>query len=368
MKNLIAFIYVKFMKPALFARDPEKVHDHFIQIGNRLGKNSIFKTLTKWTFKYNHKSLNQQIHGITFKNPIGLSAGFDKNADTQNIMSDVGFGFMQLGSVTWHSYAGNLKPRLHRLPKSRALIVNYGLKNIGARKIAEKLKSFKNNQFPIGISIAKTNSRETCSVDIGVDDYFQSYKLFNEQNIGSFYTLNISCPNVHGGTPFTEPINLDLLLTKIRTINSAKPVFVKLPINLSWTKLDELLKIILAHEIEGVIIGNLNKDRSLVKETISDDIKGGISGKPTCKLSNYLIEKIYKKYGNKLTIIGVGGIFTAKDAYKKIKLGSSLVQLITGMIYGGPQTIGEINKGLVKLLQKDGFKNISEAIGSSVKK
>jgi dihydroorotate dehydrogenase len=365
LSTLIRKTYKKILKPLLFKLDPELVHDTFLVIGNLLGKSSMTKKITRATFHYKNPILEQRIAGITFKNPVGLSAGFDKDAHLINILDDVGFGFMQIGSVTLHPYKGNPKPRLYRLLKSRGIVVYYGLKNIGVEKIIKKLKGVRKENFPVGISVAKTNSSATADTSVGIKDYAQCLKRLTEEDIGDFYTINISCPNAFGGEPFTTPDKLDSLLAEITTLRAEKPIFVKMPINLSWNSFENLLKIIIKHKLTGVIIGNLNKDKNdpAVKDLIPANVSGGLSGKPTEKLSNKLISQTYQHYGEKLVIIGAGGIFSAQDAYGKIKRGASLVQLITGMIYEGPQLIGEINKGLAELLKKDGYKNISEATG-----
>ncbi|MCB9791003.1 quinone-dependent dihydroorotate dehydrogenase, partial [Candidatus Nomurabacteria bacterium] len=326
----------------------------------------FFKFVTKSLFSYiNEKYLAQEVCGIHFSNPIGLSAGFDKDANLQNILPSVGFGFMQIGSVTLHPYEGNPKPRLYRLPKSKALVVYYGLKNIGVKKIAQKLKGFRDKNFPVSISIAKTNSKDTCTTEEGCTDYKGCLEHLVENNIGDFYTINISCPNTFGGEPFTTPEKLDALLKGLRKIDIEKPLFVKMPINLVWEDFRKLLNVIVEYQCDGVIIGNLNKDHSsdLIKDKIPDGVKGGISGLPTKELSNNLISKTYSEYRDKLVIVGVGGVFSAEDAYEKIKLGASLVQLITGMIYKGPQLVGEINRDLVSFLKRDGYANLAEAVG-----
>ncbi|MCF6277031.1 MAG: quinone-dependent dihydroorotate dehydrogenase [Candidatus Magasanikbacteria bacterium] len=368
--NLIGLVYKKVFKPVFFRLDPEFVHDRFIKVGNLMGKCKVAKFFTRNLFDYKNSALQQNILDINFENPIGLSAGFDKNGKLIDILGGVGFGFMQVGTITNEYYKGNPKPRLHRLIKSKALIVYYGLKNDGVEKIIERLKKSKKTNFVKGISIGKTNCTRTAGLDAGVEDYFECYKKVLESGVGDFYTLNISCPNTFGGEPFTKPEKLLKLLEKIYSIQSKKPIFLKMPINLPWVEFEKLLEIIVQYKINGVIIGNLNKnfqDKSL-KDKISENMKGGISGKPTKKLSNELISKTYKKYGDNLVIVGVGGIFSAEDAYEKIKLGASLVQLITGMIFEGPQLIGKINIELVKLMKKDGFEKISQAVGVSHKK
>jgi len=351
-------------------QDPEFVHDNFTRFGKLLGSSEYARKLTRASFYYKNSMLNQTIAGIKFSNPIGLSAGFDKDANLVSILPEVGFGYSQVGTVTYEAYEGNPKPRLYRLPKSKALVVYYGLKNIGVKKIAKKLKRLpKNKNFPISISVGKTNCKRTATVEAGIEDYYDCYKYLVEENIGDFYTINISCPNTFGGEPFTTPKELDMLLGQLRKVKNKKPMFLKMPIVLSWKEFEKLLKIAIKYKVDGVIIGNLNKDHkhSTIKDAIPNGIKGGISGRPTWKLSNDLIANTYKNYGDKLTIVGVGGIFNAQDAYEKIKLGSSLIQLITGMIYEGPQLIGEINEGLVELMERDGYSNISEAVGASVK-
>lgn len=184
--------------------------------------------------------------------------------------------------------------------------------------------------------------------------------------MGDMYTINISCPNTFGGEPFTTVKKLDKLLKKLVTVGHKKPMLVKMPINLALSEFEDLLKVIVKHKFSGVVIGNLTKEREkhLIKDPIPKGVKGGISGRPTWKLSNELISKTYHKYGNKLKIVGVGGVFTAEDAYEKIRRGASLVQMITGMIYGGPQIVGKINRGLVELLERDGYGSVGEAVGS----
>lgn len=367
IRKIFGFYYKYGVKPVLFKFDPEFVHDSHTYAAKILSIIPFAKIFIKKIFRYEHPSLEQSIAGVNFSNPIGLSAGFDKDANLQNVLYQFGFGYMQVGSVTNKPYKGNPKPRLFRLPKSKGVVVYYGLKNKGVKKIIKKLKKYRNDNFPLSISIAKTNSDETSSDEGGINDYYECMKSLVKKQIGSFYTINISCPNTFGGEPFTTPEKLTRLLEKLSKIKTAKPVFIKMPINLEWVEFEKLLKVITKYNITGVIIGNLNKDHNsqTVKDIIPEHIKGGISGKPTWELSNNLISKTYKEYGDKLKIVGVGGVFSAKDAYEKIKLGSSLVQLITGMIYEGPQLIGNINYDLVKLLEKDGYKNVSEAVGSA---
>lgn len=363
--KLFHLFYTKLFKPIFFLFDPETMHDTISAIGATLGEYKITQGITRKMLSYQNINLEQEICGIKFKNPIGLSAGFDKDAKLQNILPHVGFGFMTIGTVTLNSYEGNPKPRLYRLKKSRGLVVNYGLKSRGVGYVISRLKNFSNPNFPICISIGKTNSSQTAEYAAGVEDYYQCTKKLVENNIGDFYEINISCPNTFGGEPFTTPEKLEALLIRLTTLSIAKPVFIKMPINLPWEEFEKLLDVAIKYKINGVTIGNLNKNRAdpRILDIIPEYIKGNISGKPTWELSNELISKTYQYCGDKLVIIGVGGVFSPEDAYTKIKLGASLVGLITGMIYEGPQLIGEINQKLSETIQKSNFKNISEAIG-----
>lgn len=345
--------------------DPEDAHDHMMKVGQCLGKYSLTQAITKYIFSFEDPRLTQTIDGITFKNPVGLSAGFDKNALLTDILPSVGFGFLELGSITGEPCPGNPRPRLWRLPKSQGLIVYYGLKNDGCEVIAERLK-MKDFSVPIGISIAKTNNAQTCETQAGIDDYVKAYKTLS--SVGNYDTINISCPNTFGGQPFTDKTRLDELLGAVNQVRNKKPMYIKFSPDLSDEVLQDLIETAMTHKVDGIICSNLTKkkENDRIVEPLPTD-KGGISGKVVEGLANQQIQKVYKLTGGKMTIIGVGGIFSAEDAYKKIRSGANLLQMITGMIFEGPQVIGEINSGLVKLLERDGFKNISEARGVDVK-
>lgn len=366
--KIIRTIYAIFLKRFFFRFDPEHVHNRMLILGSILGRYSLLRTLTQKLFYFQDDILSQTIAGIKFPNPVGLSAGFDKDAMLLEILPPVGFGYMEIGSVTLHAYKGNARPRLYRLPKSKALTVYYGLKNEGVEVILNRVRKRINKNFKVGISIARTNSTQTSELEAGIEDYYQCTKKVLDSKLVDYITINISCPNTFGGEPFTTPQRLEKLLIRLMSLKPRIPVFVKMPIDLSWKEFDSLLKIIIKNKVTGVVIGNLTKEResNLIVDAIPDHIKGGISGMPTQELSDDLIRKTYYHYREELIIIGVGGIFSAEDAYRKIKYGASLVQLITGMIYEGPQLIGEINRDLVKLMYRDGYKTLSQAIGSDL--
>ena len=357
----IGFFYRNILKRIFFLIDPEVVHDRTIRMGKILGSNFITRDLVSLKLGYSNIKLRQNILGIEFSNPIGLAAGFDKNAELFKVLPSVGFGFEEVGSITGERCEGNPKPRLWRLKKSKGLVVHYGLKNEGCKVLSEKLRG-KKFKFPVGISIAKTNCKETVDTTKGINDYFKAYKAFRD--IGDYYTINISCPNAYGGEPFTDDKKLDKLFKKLDSIPRSKPVFLKISPDLSKNEVDGIIKVAKKYKIDGFVCTNLTKKRGN-KKIIDDDIpeKGGISGNVMKDLSNDMIKYIYSKTKGEFIIIGCGGVSNAVDAYVKIRLGASLVQLITGMIFEGPQLISDINLGLVKLLERDGFDNISEAIG-----
>ncbi len=353
------------LKPIFFKFDPEQVHDLISSIGHFLGKFAFTRKMTKVFFGYSNEALSQKVLGIKFPNPVGLSAGFDKNATLTNILPDVGFGFVEVGSITGEYCLGNPKPRLWRLKKSKSLIVYYGLKNDGCETISNRLRN-KKFRIPVGISIAKTNCKETADTSVAISDYFKAYKAF--ANIGDYYTINISCPNAYGGLPFTDSKKLEALFSRILSVPKTKPIFLKLAPDLTEQEIDDILAVSEKFGIDGFVCTNLTKDRNnpKIKPYIKDELpteNGGLSGKIVEDLSNEMIRYVYKKTGGKKIIMGVGGIFSAEDAYKKIKAGASLVQLITGMIFEGPQLISDINLGLVELLKRDGYINISQATG-----
>ena len=368
-RNYIIHLKYKWiLKPIFFKIDPEIIHDWMTVFLHFLGKYALTRKIAYFCFGYSNSMLEQNILGINFKNPVGLSAGFDKNAALIDIAPSLGFGFTEVGSITGEPCPGNSKPRLWRLKKSKSLAVYYGLTNNGCENISEKLtgKSF---TIPVGINIAKTNCKETADTARAIADYFKAYKIFT--NIGGYMTINISCPNAFGGQPFTDNAKLNALLEKIMSIPKRKPIFLKISPDLNKKEVDDIIDIASKFKIDGFICTNLTKNRN--NKNIMDKVvpeQGGLSGKVLDSLSDDLIRYVYKKTNDprqggagKFIIIGSGGVFNAEDAYRKIKLGASLIELITGMIFEGPQLISDINLGLVKLLKKDGYKNISEAIG-----
>ncbi len=358
--------YQGIIKPVFFRLDPERVHIGATALGERLGRHKNLKKLISSQFKIKNPALRQKILGINFLSPISLAAGFDYEARLTQITPSLGFGFQTVGTITNSAYGGNPRPQLGRLPQSKSLMVNKGFRNLGAEETSEKLKKL-SFEIPIGVSVGRTNSAKLNQKQ-SIDDIICTFKIFEKKHVkNGYYELNISCPNLFGNVTFYTHKNLNDLLSEIDKIKLKKPLFIKMPITKTDAQTLRLLEAAAKHNIKGVIFGNLQSNRfhpSLIKSEAKKFKAGNFSGKPTFERSNELIELAYKKYKERFIIIGCGGVFSAEDAYLKIKKGATLVQLITGMVFEGPQLIHEINSGLLKLLKKDGFKNISEAIGT----
>lgn len=354
-------MYKKFIRPILFRLDPERVHNATILLGRFMAFSKLSLLLRK-SFVFKDKNLENKIMGIKFENPIGLSAGFDKNAHLIDFVPDLGFGFIEVGSVTAAPCEGNPRPRLHRLINDKAIIVNYGLANEGTERICNRIKNEK-PRIPVGISIAKTNDSNIRG-DASIDDYFRSFEIM--RNIGNYITLNISCPNVGDGRSFEDPVLLDKLLIKIDKIRVSEKILLKISPDINKKDIDKILILADKYKINGFVISNLTKNRKGLSKDNNLKYKGGISGKPTAAKSNKLIRYVFGKSRGRFIIIGCGGVFNGLDAYEKIKNGASLIQMISGMIFEGPGVIRKINEELAMLLKKDGYKNIKEAIGANV--
>ena len=353
---MIKFLYKKALKPLLFKTDPEFIHDAFVNMGEVAGKVKAGRALISSMYGYNGPDISKTVDGITFKSPVGLAAGFDYNGKLAHVLDCLAFGADEIGSVTARPCEGNAKPRLKRMIKSQSLVVYKGLRNQGVDRIIERLKTTKKPEgFVWGISIAKTNDEGGSTLEGGIADYHYSLKRLVEENIGDFYTINISCPNVHGGENFAEPERLRKLLEKLKTVEHSKPMYVKMPINTEWEEFNGLLKVLDEFNIHGVVIGNLNKNYAdaAYPEEAPKEYRGGLSGKLCFHLSNDLIRKTKQHWGNRFTIIGCGGILSVSDAMVKLEAGADLLQLITGMIFEGPHLMKEICEAYAERVKQE---------------
>ncbi len=368
--RIFAWKYRYIIRPVFFLFDSETIHEFLVSQGELMGRSKIMRTILAGLWQVKDKSLEQTSAGIHFVNPIGLSAGFDYLAQLTQILPSMGFGFGSIGTITQKAYEGNPKPRLGRLVRSRSLMVNKGYKNGGIDQTLIKLLPLQFSH-PVGISIGKTNTAEAMTQEQAIEDIIASFRQTEASSIPfSYYELNISCPNLIGNISFYEPERLRELLAAVTALKLAKPLFIKMPIEKNNAETMAMMEVISQFPIAGVIIGNLQKDRTVPEFVPAELAKypvGNFSGKPTWNRSNELIQLTYQKYGQKLIIIGCGGVFSAEDAYTKIKLGASLIQLITGLIFQGPQLPGQINAGLIELMRRDGYDNIQQAVGVKAK-
>jgi dihydroorotate dehydrogenase len=360
MKTLVSaifgWVYTNLVKRFFFLLDPEFVHNRMTIAGATLGSFSLTRDLTSAFFNFSHPKLIKKLDGISFPNPVGLAAGFDYNGELTQILPAVGFGFHTIGTVTLRPYEGNQPPRLGRFIKSKGLLVNKGLKSWGAPEVIRRLTGLQ-FRIPVGISIASTNTLFNSDKE-QIMDIIRCFALFEKSQVRhSYYELNISCPNTFGGEPFTTPARLEVLLRALDQLKLSRPVYVKMPIDQSEAETLGMLEVIDRHNIAGVIFGNLTKDRKNPLVHAEDkkewkNLKGNVSGKPTFERSNRLIDLVKKTYGQRFTIIGTGGVFNPEDAQKKLELGADLVQLITGMVFQGPQLIGQINNQLARKITR----------------
>jgi len=363
------YFYKLIFRRLLFLVDSEAIHNVVVNVGESLGKLGLVGSIGKTLLVENDRKLKQKLVGIDFGNPVGLAAGFDYEARMTQFLPSLGFGFASVGTITNMHYEGNPKPRLGRLPKSKSLMVNKGFKSTGAKAVSKRLGGLKFD-IPIGISIGRTNSAKLKTQRDSIRDIISAFQRFEKAKLNSeYYELNISCPNlVNGDISFYLPKDLEELLAAVDKIKIKKPIFVKMPIETSDKETLGMLEVIAKHKIAGVIFGNLQKDRNhpaLDKNEVKRFDVGYFSGKPTYNRSNELISLTYKHYRNRLVIIGCGGVFSGADAFEKISRGASLIQLITGLIYEGPQLVQQINFELLDTLEEKGYKNVSEAVGSS---
>ena len=325
-------------------------------------------------YKVADPRLQFKIAALTFPNPVGLAGGFDKNALAPKVISAFGFGFMEIGAITAQAQPGNPKPRLYRLPEDDALINRLGFNNEGADVIAFKLDRLRARlgrpEIPLGMNIGRTKVVETKDA---VPDFLYCFdKLFSH---GDFFTLNVSSPNTPNLRDLQEKNLLHELLSAVQERNhelaarakiAAKPVFVKIAPDMEFSQVDEIIDVVDAVKLDGIVATNATVFMRDKLKSIHGPQPGGLSGRPIAAMVTSFIAHIYKATGGRMPVIGVGGIFTAEDAYDKIKAGARAVQIYTGWIYEGPGAVKRINQGLLRLLERDGLTNISEAVGQAV--
>ncbi len=338
------------LKSFLFQLDPEEAHHFTVHNLHLAGK--LPGLLGMVSGKVEHPSLHRNLFGIDFPNPVGLAAGLDKNGDVIDEMGRMGFGFIEIGTVTPKPQPGNDKPRLFRLVKDEALINRMGFNNVGAEVAAEKLKRRKTDII-VGANIGKN---KITSNEDAICDYEYCFKTLHEH--AHYFVVNVSSPNTPGLRALQDKDSLTAILNSLQDINLSKPkqkpILLKIAPDLTNEQLDDVVAVVQQTKIQGLVATNTTISREGLHYTaaeIENYGMGGLSGKPLTNRSTEVIKYITGKFkagSPKFPVIGVGGIMTAQDALEKFEAGSDLIQLYTGFIYKGPQLIADINKALIK--------------------
>jgi len=343
------------IRSLIFKFDPETAHNLAIKsLKLNLTPNLMSENKDDPMFKTN-------LFGKEINNPIGMAAGFDKNAEVYNPLFKLGFGFVEVGTVTPLEQYGNPKPRVFRLVEDQALINRLGFNNLGSENISNRIRSNLNKGL-LGINIGPNKD----SIN-RLNDYLIGFRTFHD--IADYITINISSPNTENLRSFHEETKFDELMNLIQEekvkLKSKIPIVVKISPDISENQIGLISKVLLDHEVSAIIVSNTTAENREKLNNILKHQKGGLSGKPLEAESNKLISKFYQLLKNKIEIIGVGGVDSGESAYKKFLAGASFIQLYTGMVFQGPNIVGKIKKELKEILIKDGVKNFREIIGKN---
>jgi dihydroorotate dehydrogenase len=406
----VSWFYRTLLRPALFAQDSEKIHDRTLRALSCAARHRLLTGLT--AALYAAPELPVDILGLRFPNPVGLAAGLDKLAQAVPIWPALGFGFSELGAVTWHPQPGNPPPRLFRAIKDQALVNSMGFNNAGARALAATLAQWKQSglwpSHPVGINLGKSKITPLANA---AQDYANTFRLLRP--LADFFVVNVSSPNtpdlrqlqdksaldeilaalqeiqktpalpvpsaIQGGSPDLSgpldqgrdgPATLPNPQSAIHNQQSILPILVKVAPDLSFSALDEILELAVPRQVAGIVATNTTITRPETSDPKSKrayEAKGGLSGRPLCARSTEIVRHLYRQTRGALPLIGVGGIFNDADAWEKITAGASLVQIYTGLIYEGPAINRQIVRGLLRRLRESGFTNLAQAVGSAAK-
>ena len=357
------------MRPLLFRLPPETAHE--------LALDALSIALsTKWARRIAGRRFvsapfgELQRFGLSFTNPVGLAAGFDKNGTAAEYLAALGFGFIEVGSVTNIAQPGNPRPRLFRLPQDKALINRAGFNNNGAAALAKHLESHRPDCV-LGINIGKSRA---VALEDAAEDYLASFEAVHR--LADYIVVNVSSPNTPNLRELQRPVALDNLLNALQKRNQelaskhpgkqAVPLLVKIAPDLDEKDLESIVETAERASIAGIIATNTTTSRARLRTTpekVAACGEGGLSGAPLNQRSTEIVAALYRLTRGRMTIIGCGGVFTAEDAWEKLSAGAKLIQLYTGFIYQGPGIARDINEGLAEILSKQGFRTLDEAVG-----
>ncbi len=370
----MSWFYRTFLRPFLFVQESEGIHDRTLEVLGRLSRSEMLCDLTAEV--YGAPELPVELFGLRFPNPVGLAAGMDKHADAAPIWPSFGFGFSELGGVTWHAQPGNPQPRMFRAVADAALINRMGFNNPGAEEMARQLAEWRTlgrwPDHPVGINLGKS---KITPLDQAATDYANSLRVL--WRFADFFVVNVSSPNTPNLRQLQDKAALADVLAAVQQVNAAqaraiapsrgpKPILVKVAPDLSFDALDEILALTGPYQLAGIVATNTTITRPAttdkkLQRTYAET--GGLSGRPLRARSTEVIRHLHRQTRGQLPIIGVGGIFTADDAWEKITAGASLVQVYSGMVYEGPGVARAIVCGLRERLSTHGFQHIAQARG-----
>lgn len=368
---MLSWLYKYLARPVLFTQDPELVHCVTVKGLEWISRSSLLCGAIRGIC--GSPGLPVSLFGLDFPNPLGLAAGMDKNGVALRAWDSMGFGFSEIGAVTLYPQQGNPAPRVFRAIPEQAIVNRMGFNNAGAKALVETLTRCKDRgdwpRHPVGINLGKS---KITPLEDAPQDYARSFTALRE--LGDFFVVNVSCPNQANLRKLQDKDPLKAILHQLQEANhkgnkAVRPILVKISPELSDEALDDILSLVPKLEIAGMIATNTTVTRPAtthpkVKKIYAE--QGGLSGKPLKQRSTEVIEFLYRRTEGRLPIIGVGGIFTAEDAWEKITRGASLLQIFTGFVYEGPLAARQINQGLERLMKTHGFQRLQDAVGSAV--
>ena len=343
------------LRPLVFRFPPERAH-RLSQAALKLVQETPLRRGLKTTLSVSDDRLATTVFGHRFPNPVGVAAGYDKSAEIPRGLSALGFGFVEVGGVTARPQDGNPRPRLFRLPEDNGLVNRLGLNNDGAAAVGERVAAA-DTRVPIGVNLAKG---ESVPLEAAAADYRQTYQAVTA---GDFFVVNVSCPNSQGFEALqTRSALTDILGTLADA--GARPLLVKLSPDLPPPAVDDALAVVRELGLDGVVATNTTTDRPASLRSPVAAETGGLSGQPLEERATEMVRYVAERVD--VPVVGVGGVATAADAYRKIRAGASLVQLYTALIYRGPTVARAINRGLLRLLERDGFDTVADAVGADL--
>lgn len=368
----MSWFYKHLIRPALFNNDAETIHARMMHGLSKLGRSEYGCDVMESFLS--PPALPVDVFGLRFPNPVGLAAGMDKCGEAVPVWAAMGFGFAELGGVTWAAQPGNPKPRIFRAVADEAIVNRMGFNNDGAEVLAEKLKHWRAlgrwPKHPVGINLGKS---KVTPLENAAEDYANSFRVL--RNLADFFVVNVSSPNTPNLRQLQDKAALDEILSAIQEVNASNtkmrraplPILVKVAPDLTFEALDEILQLVAPRNIAGIVATNTTIARPESDDTATRNVyseTGGLSGRPVRARSTEVIRHLHRQTRGRLPIIGVGGIFNADDAWEKITAGASLLQIYTGLVYEGPTIARDIVLGLQAKLSQSGMTHLNQAVGT----